>query len=270
MGDLQSYIEKSRRCGRRFLDAAIPLLEGQRAEVGTDLYEPVVDEVLGGLLARTFRYLQTFVLDHHLWAEDLGAVVLRMMRESVFYMRFLAQQAEPAAFLEFQRYGLGQLKLYKLQLRKMLEEGRITDSVDLRNFIDSDCDEEVSDLLLEVRLKNFEDLRKLSEATGSKEEYVLHYQPESIIVHGHWPALCEFYLESCREPLHRWHLQPKFRLPSLDPTLVGQAVDLFATAYGLWIKKSGIPDVMEPLIDRYYEELEALASAEATPENQSS
>jgi hypothetical protein len=156
-----------------------------------------------------------------------------------------------------------------LQLRKLLEEGRITESAELRSFIDSDCDEEVSDLLLEVRLKNFEDLRKLSEAAGSKEEYVLYYQPESIIAHGHWPALREFYLESCQEPLHRWHLQPKFRLPSLDPSLLGQAVDLFATAYGIWIKKSGIPDVMEPLIDRYFEELEALANVEGAPEDPS-
>jgi hypothetical protein len=265
MGDVHSFIAGSRRCGRRFLDAAIPLLEQQRAEAETDLYEPVVSEVLGGLLARVFRFLQTFVLDYHLWAEDLGAVVLRMMRESVFYMRFLAQQAEPATFLEFQRYGMGQLKLYKLQLRKLLEEGRITDSVDLRSFIDSDCDEEVSDLLLEVRLKNFEDLRKLSEAAGSKEEYVLHYQPESIIVHGHWPALREFYLEACQEPLHRWHLQPRFRLPNLDPSLLGQAVDLFATAYGIWIKKNSVPDIMEPLIDRYLEEIEALANAEPVP-----
>jgi len=258
MSDFHDYIVAARQCGRKFLDAAVPVLEEQRAQAETNLYEPVVSEVLGGLFARVFRFLQTFVLDYHLWAEDLGPVVLRMMRESVLYMRFLAQHDGTRQYLEFQKYGMGQLKLYKLQLRKLLEEGKIPDSVDLRQFIDSDCDEEVSDLLLEVRLKNFEDLRKLSEAVEAKEEYVRCYQPESIIVHGHWPALKDFYLQECTQPLHRWHLQPTFRLPGLDRALVFQAVDLCATAYTIWREKVGLTDAIAALLNQYREDMESL------------
>jgi hypothetical protein len=100
------------------LAAAIPLLEAQRDEAKIDLYQPIADEVLGGLFGRVFRFLNTFLLDFHLWAVDLGHVVLRVMLESVFYMRFLSTQDQTNLYLKFQKYGIGQDKLYKMQLRQ--------------------------------------------------------------------------------------------------------------------------------------------------------
>jgi hypothetical protein len=140
-----------------------------------------------------------------------------------------------------------------MQLRKLLEEGKLEASADLREFIDSDSDEEISDELVNVRLKNFEDLRKVAIDAGMKDDYVLHYQPESTVVHGHWPALRRYYLEMCTEPLHRLHLQPTFRLPSLDPQLLDQAFRLFMAAYQLWIKRYGLEDRVSPLVDQYFD-----------------
>ena len=264
MSKQHDFLAGFRACGREFLDAVIPLLEAQRAESSVDLYDPVTDEVLGGLLARVFRFLQTFVLDYHLWADDLGRVVLRMMLEAVFYMRFLTEQNQPELFLAFQKYGIGQEKLYKMQLRKMLEEGKLQDSPELRDFIDSDSDEEIADELVNVRLKNFEDLRKLATDAGMKDEYVLHYQPDSTIVHGHWPALRRYYLETCLEPLHRSHLQPTFSLPSLNPQLLDRAFRLFMAAYELWVKRYGLQDRITPLVDQYFENCNAVTSNDET------
>src|SRR5437879_10610113 len=106
MSDRHDFIVEVRDAGRKFLDSAIPVLAAQRAETAVDLYEPVDDEVFGGLFARVFRFLQTFVLDYHLWADDLGRVVLRMMLEAVFYLRFLAEMNKPELFLAFQKYGI--------------------------------------------------------------------------------------------------------------------------------------------------------------------
>jgi Family of unknown function (DUF5677) len=262
MDDRQELIVAFRQCGRTFLASAIPLLETQRSDAKVDLYEPVTDEVMGGLFARVFRFLQTFVLDYHLWAEDLGTVVLRMMLESVFYMRFLSRQNQPELFLAFQRYGIGQEKLYKLQLRKLLEEGAISDSRELRQFIDSDSDEEIADELVKVSLKNFEDLRKLATDAGMKKEYVLHYQPDSIMVHGHWPSLRVYYLETCHEPLHRLHLQPTFGLPGLNPHLLNRAFRLFMDAYEMWIERYGLQDCLTPLVDQYFERCNAVTAKE--------
>src|ERR1700693_5511656 len=101
MSERHAFIVEFRNCGRKCLDAAIPVLEAQRASAQIDLYEPVADEVVGGLFARVFRFLQTFILDYHLWADDLGRVILRMMLEAVFYLRFLSEQNQPELFLAF-------------------------------------------------------------------------------------------------------------------------------------------------------------------------
>jgi hypothetical protein len=257
MSDHQAFIVESRNSGRKFLDSAIPVLEAQRTAARIDLYEPVADEVVGGLFARVFRFLQTFVLDYHLWADDLARVVLRMMPEAVFYLRFLSEQNQPELFLGFQMYGIGQEKLYKMQVRKMVEEGKLDNSDELRMFIDSDSDEEITDELVNVRLKNFEDIRKLATDANMKDDYVLYYQPESTIVHGHWPALRQYYLQRCGEPLHRSHWQPSFLLPGLNPRLLERAFVLFMDAYAMWIKKYGLEDRLSPLVEQYFIEIEA-------------
>jgi hypothetical protein len=267
---MNEMISELRQCGRDFLATAIPVLEEQRSAAAVDLYEPVADEVIGGLFARVFRFVQVFVLDYHLWADDLGSVVLRMMLEAVFYLRFLSERNEPTLFLAFQRYGIGQEKLYKLQLRRLAEEGVIKSTDELLDFIDSDSDEEIAEELVKISLKNFEDLRKLATEAGMKNEYVLSYQPQSIIVHGHWPALRNYYLETCDEPLHRLHLQPSFRLPPLNPDLLNRVFNLFLNAYALWIKRYGLADRISPLagtyIDRCNKVWESHASADEQPQ----
>ena len=54
-----------------FLNAAIPLLEEQRSQAKLDLYQPVANKVMGGLFVHFFRFLQTFLLDYHLWAAGI-------------------------------------------------------------------------------------------------------------------------------------------------------------------------------------------------------
>ncbi len=270
MSERQDFIVGFRNCGRKFLDSAIPVLKAQRAATKVDLYEPVADEVVGGLFARVFRFLQTFVLDYHLWADDLGRVVLRMMLEAIFYLRFLSEQNQSELFQAFQKYGIGQEKLYKMQLRKLLEEGKIADSPELREFIDSDSDEEIADELVNVRLKNFEDLRKVATEAKMKDDYVLHYQPDSTVVHGHWPALRRYYLQMCHEPLHRLHLQPTFNLPPLNPELLDRAFRLFIDAYELWTKRYGLEDQLSPLVDQYFEGCNAVIAEQTSPEGKNS
>jgi uncharacterized protein DUF5677 len=270
MNERYELIVKYRQAGRNFLQAAIPLLEEQKGQAKIDLYQPVADEVMGGLFARVFRFFQTFLLDYHLWAVDLGPVVLRMMLESIFYMRFLANQNQPELYLEFQRFGIGQEKLYKLQLSKLLDEGKLEDTPDLRRFIESESDEEISDELVSVQLKNFMDIRKLANDAGMADEYVLHYQPNSVHIHGHWPVLRQFYLETCREPLHRFHLQPSFCLPALDSSMVARAALLMGDAYDIWRDRYGLEDVLEALIGAYAAEVtqrtpESADSADSVP-----
>lgn len=258
MSDLVSFLSTMRNCGRAFLNSAIPVLEEQQTAAAINLHDPIEDEIIGGLIARIFRFLQTFVLDYHLWAEDLGRSVLRMMLESLFYLRFLMEQDKHELFLEFQKYGIGQEKLYKMQLRKLIEDGHLKDSEELRDFINSESDEEIWDELVNVKLKNFEDVRKVASKAGLRTEYVLRYQPDSVVVHGHWPALRHYHLMLCTEPLHRSHLQPHFHLPPLQPELIQRALIIFGHAYLLWIGRYQLPDKIAPIVEQYLRCCEAI------------
>jgi hypothetical protein len=84
-----------------FLNAAIPLLEEQRSQAKLDLYQPVANKVMGGLFVHFFRFLQTFLLDYHLWAEDSGSVVLRMMLESIFTCAYSPIKTDPKCIWSF-------------------------------------------------------------------------------------------------------------------------------------------------------------------------
>jgi len=51
MSNRHEFIAAFRDCGREFLDSIIPVLESQRAEATINLYDPVADEVMGGLFS---------------------------------------------------------------------------------------------------------------------------------------------------------------------------------------------------------------------------
>lgn len=265
MNKRQEMIVAIRQYGREFLEAAVPLLEGQVTQAKGDLYQPVADEVLGGLLARVFRLLQVMLIGYHLWAEDLSRMILRCMIESIFYMKFLVGQDSPEAYLDFQRYGIGQEKLYKMQLRKLLEEGKLKGDDALRRWIDSESDEEIWDELVKVDLKSFANLHKLAADAGMEDEYAAYYQPFSIVEHGQWPALRDHYLIMCEEPLHRGHLVPTFVMPALNPALIERSFDFFEAAYGVWIDRYGLDDLIAPLAEKYFESCMAYVQSQNAP-----
>jgi hypothetical protein len=241
---------KLRQCGRDFIDHATPVLQLQSQNAKSDLYDPTADHVLGGLFARQYRFLQTYVLDFHVWAADLGRVILRMMVETLIYLKYLSSNS-PDECREFVKYGIGQEVLFKAQLKELVNQGKIPNSEELCSYLESPVDKELTEQLIKVKLKNFENLRKLSEECDLKDLYNLYYQPFSVTMHGHWPDLRRYYLVECKEPLHKFHLHPNFNLPPLDFKLLRIAVDLFLQSYAFWTAHYGLKDELTELVIRY-------------------
>lgn len=244
-------IARLRQCGRDFVDQATPVLKRQRGLAPIDLYDPVADHVVSGLFARQYRFLQTYVLDFHIWAVDMGRIVLRVMLETLIYLKYLTFKDDLEQFREFVKYGLGQELLYKGQLGELSDQGKISKSRELDEYLSAPVDNELSELSIKVKLKNFDDVRKLAEECGLKDLYVLYYQPFSVTVHGHWPELRRSYLLDCQEPLHKFHLQPNFALPDLDFNLVSVALDFFLQSYNLWTKRYGLTDELTDCVTQY-------------------
>jgi hypothetical protein len=144
----------------------------------------------------------------------------------------------------------------------------LKDTPELREFVESNSDEEIEDELVNVQLKNFMDIRKVAGDASMATDYVMHYQPDSVYVHDHWPVLRNLYLETCREPLHRMHLQPYFGLPPLDSTLVARAMLLMGDAYDIWRERYGLEDALEPVVTSYGLEIQqAISEVEAQTSN---
>ena len=175
----------------------------------------------------------------------------RTMLESLIYLKFMTKEDKDDIYREFIKYGIGQKKLFKAHLAGLIDEKKIESTQDLVDYVNLSTDDEIWDELVAIKLANFDNIRKLADATDLKYEYPLYYQPYSITEHGQWPALKRFYLKRCKNPLHRLHFIGNARLPSLDLTFLMSTTNLFYEAYAVWIKVYGLEDEVKPILEEY-------------------
>src|SRR5229473_1643240 len=97
---------------------------------------------------------------------------------------------------------------------------KVDDFVDPPTFVTAELLEELASedkapYFLSINLGHWanQDLRKLSEATGCKEEYDRFYPWTSAFVHGNWAAIRAACISVCGNPLHR--LPQSYSLPAM-------------------------------------------------------
>lgn len=260
-----NFIVNLRKLGRKTVDESETVLNRQIKSLDQNIFEPEEDEIINGLFFRIFRFFRTFILDYHLLADDIAQIILRTMMESYIYLAYLLQENKHELFLEFKKYGIGQDKLYKLHLIRLLEEGKIKKTKELINFIESQSDDEIWDEMISIKLKSFDDLRKIAEKVGLRDKYALEYQPYSVVSHGQWPALRRYYLQRCKNPLHRFHFIPRMELPPLNLKLLGDVMSLLDQSYKLWIKRYKLKNELKPVLKEYTQETIKLLKKERKP-----
>ncbi len=260
--EIIDFTGKIASLGRELIDEVIKVIEEQQKEIKVDLFSPEKDQVINGLFFRTLRFYHSFVISFHFWSMDMSEIITRSMLESKYYLKFLLDNDKEEFYQEFVKYGIGQEKLYKLHLARLIDEGKIEKTDSLVDFIDSQSDDEIWDELVSIKLKNFDDIRKIADSIGEKDSYSLEYQPYSITIHGQWPALRKFYLRRCEDPLHRFHYIGTTQLPPLDPRTLFQTEAIFYDTYLLWIKHYGLEDKIKPLLDNYAKKLDSIFSME--------
>ncbi len=259
----RSSINKLRQAtnrGRIMIDDVLEIIRNQVDNQQVNIYEPEENEVINGLFFRVLRFYHSYVISFHFWAEDMHRIITRTIIESFIYLSYLINTNKKEIYLEFIKYGIGQEKLYKLQLAKLIEEKKIQPSSEIIDYINSDSDEEIWDELISIKLKNFEDLRKLSNKINESELYSIKYQPYSDVIHGHWMALKKYYLKKCSNPMHRFHYIPNFILPNINPIGLVEITNLFYQCYLLWIKKNNFENKIEKVIDSYLNDLNQIFS----------
>jgi hypothetical protein len=154
----------------------------------------------------------------------LGRMALRSLAELLINFTMLAKHDELERWQRFRDYGYGQAKLAYL---KMLETETLPSFVAVE-WLEALANEDMWHEFREMRIGNWDDsdLRKMSEATGIKEDvYDRYYDWSSAFVHANWAALRDAEYDLCLNPLHRFHRILSTQTKSL-PDVIGDAVHL--------------------------------------------
>jgi hypothetical protein len=187
------------------------------------------------------------------------------MAENLITVDYLEQQ--PERYEAFVDYGLGQLKLYKLQLQEIESLGVEGDPelaivVDnIEGFIGAEVNEE----FLPINLGSWtgKNLREMAKDVNRDDLYRLVYHPRSLDAHSTWTSIASLNLVRCRNPLHRGHRLPVFHRPIPEVALPFEVLGLLVTTIIRVAEALKVAPRTEPS-EACYRELERVWSREPT------
>jgi len=137
----------------------------------------------------------------------IGRALLRALAECRVTLAYLRTKDPDGLWSKFREYGTGQAKLALLKLDD-LQGGK-------PSFVSQDALETLSNEDFFQEFVKIEmghwcglDLRKMAEASGTKDDYDAVYGWASAFIHGHWSALRDTCMTHCLNPLHRLHRVP--------------------------------------------------------------
>ena len=168
-----------------------------------------IDPKHDGIFGMAFYCLR--ILDEmmgiNIWSSVLGRLGLRTILEVRINAEYLIAKSDADLWKKWRQYGAGQAKLSALKFEQSTET---PDYVDV-STIELIANEDIWEEMLTVNLGNWTklDLRKISERTGLKATYDVHYSWTSGYVHGMWGPIRESCFQTCLNPLHRLHRVPK-------------------------------------------------------------
>ncbi len=196
-----------------------------------DLYGPVRDEVVFGILSRIARLFRLFTLSPANWNIDAIRLCLRSVADANITLAWLHKRNDDKLFRRFQEYGQGRSKLLKLHVQALVEEKGREDLADLLEGLEEQINSEVMEEFMPIDLAaSFSGIsaRHMAEEAGLRDLYNFVYSPASGHLHGDWTSLTTFDLVRCGNPLHRFHHIPNFAAQGiLDPRGVTVILGLF-------------------------------------------
>jgi hypothetical protein len=223
-GHLNNYSEDFLRylvsCFKRYNDRCNELWITIQQEYRFDLYAPLRDEILLGLVCRIYRITIQIVSFIPNWAEDISETYLRMVVESYIYYQWLIKKGTPADFEKFYEHGLGQQKLQSEHLDRFLQSAGLTkEEAEAQNtgldflrkhkipeFIPVNVGNPLGKNLNEIA----KEIDAIAPELACKNLYSLIYSPASSAVHGMYDSLEKFYMQQCVNPFHGGHKIPYY------------------------------------------------------------
>ncbi len=184
---------------------------------GTSSIDSRHEGVFGITLYALSLYIETIFYGTSL--SITGRLGLRSLVETYITFAYLLQKEslEPRVWDDYRSYGIGQIKLVYLKLKKMKKEP-VSFTLDEMRFI---VNEDKWMEFISINLGHWDsaNLRQMSEDVGLKDLYDKYYGYTSNFMHANWGAVRESVYQKCLNPLHRYHRVPVYDLPLMSSTI---------------------------------------------------
>jgi hypothetical protein len=144
-----------------------------------------------------------------------GRLAVRTLVECHITLAYLVRSNDEKLWSRFRKYGQGQSKL---ALLKMQQSGPRSPQLISEDFLSLIVNEDLHQEYQDIDLGHWcsSDLRKMSEFSGTKEDYDQFYGLASSFVHCQWGAIRICAFTTCLNPLHRLHRIPSQKHPFME------------------------------------------------------
>lgn len=183
-----------------------------------DLFEPVVYEVVCGLLARQGTLARELALNPNSWTPHFAPLVQRAMSDAHITLAYILHSEHVKRAHDYVLYALGQEKLSIAHIEVEIEHDSSDDN--LRRMLDAKktwLNSQRYEHLTTVNVGSHTGLstRQMAEQCDLLGLYDYNFTPFSGCVHSTWQHVERFNLERCWNPLHGGHKVPI--LPIIPP-----------------------------------------------------
>lgn len=136
-----------------------------------------------------------------------GRLLLRSIVEARIVLRYLVVKDTQELWSRYRKFGVGQAKLASLKL----DEADDRPSFISQEILDALINEDYYEEFVDIELGHWcgLDTRKMSEESGSKDDYDKYYGWTSSFAHAHWASIRDTTMMLCANPLHRLHRIPR-------------------------------------------------------------
>jgi len=202
-------------------------------------YKPLREQVVNGLVARTFRTSIQILSYPCNWVFDTSEMLLRVVAELYVVARWLMERGQDDDFKRYVDFSAGQDKLYAEHIRVVLEkQGASAESVraTVESIINSGVERNPDLTAVHFGHWNNTDTRRMCADLGCQDLYSLIIAPAGWCMHGMYTSVLKENLETCVEPLHGLHRLPVFgRKPAISQLGVMNAAALVDDVLRRWI-----------------------------------
>jgi hypothetical protein len=209
-----------------------------------DLYDPLKDEVITGLLSRIERLYLLVLENTQKGLDDVSRILLRCMADSVLTYCYLLRQNSPELFRKFKDYGEGKEKQLLLNLQDT-PQSCPTLGGETVETLSASLGGGIAPERVDISLGNWIDVssRDIAKELGLESVYCMIYDPASADIHGTWSSIKNINLRYCVNPLHRYHRVPWIGKFPYRPMPIDCATVLLKTAIDWSAKSLGFPRI---------------------------